>query len=702
MRSLNTAAVRWTLLTVLFVGSLAMFDRPTAAAPDKTAVPEPTPANAKTGLIPRKVLFDNPDKASPRISPDGKHLSYLAPVDGVMNVWVAPVDNLESARAITKDKKRGIRAFSWAYTNDRILYTQDANGDENWHVYSTPIASGDTKDLTPEKKVSARIENVSVRFPEEILIGLNDRDEQFHDVYRVNVATGTKKLVLKNTEFLGVMTDEDYRVRFGVKMTPKGQEYFQPDGNDGWKEFMTVPSTDTLTTTPVGFDKTGDVLYLIDSRERDTGAFTTVDLKTHKQTVVAEDKKADAGSVMLHPTDFTVQAVSFTYERTHWVFKDPGVEATFKELAKVADGEITVASRTKDDKHWVVAFVTDNGPVRYYAYDRDAKKAKFLFSNRKSLEGQPLQKMRTPVIKARDGMELVSYLTLPPGTDGGDNAKPKAPLPMVLLVHGGPWARDSWGFNPIHQLLANRGYAVFSVNFRGSTGFGKKFVNAGNKEWAAKMHDDLLDAVDWAVKEKIADPNKVAIMGGSYGGYATLVGLTFTPEKFACGVDIVGPSNLQTLLSTIPAYWAPAMQQFKDRVGDPTTDEGKKLLAERSPLTHVDKIKRPLLIGQGAHDPRVKQAESDQIVKAMQEHKIPVTYVLFPDEGHGFARPPNNLAFFAITEGFLARYLGGRYEALGDALEGSSVTVPVGADDVPGLKDKLPKGDAPKTGSPGK
>jgi dipeptidyl aminopeptidase/acylaminoacyl peptidase len=286
-------------------------------------------------------------------------------------------------------------------------------------------------------------------------------------------------------------------------------------------------------------------------------------------------------------------------------------------------------------------------------------------------------------------MELVSYLTLPAGSHAKGKDRPDSAVPMVLLVHGGPWGRDNWGFNGLHQLLANRGYAVLSVNFRGSRGFGKKFVNAGNKEWAGRMHDDLIDAVDWAVAEKIADPDKVAIMGGSYGGYATLVGLTFTPDKFACGVDIVGPSNLKTLLDTIPPYWGPMLQQFKDRVGDPTTEEGKKLLIDRSPLTRVDKIKRPLLIGQGANDPRVKQAESDQIVKAMQDRKIPVTYVLFPDEGHGFARPPNNLAFFAVAEAFLAKNLGGRTEDIGSAFEGSTIKVPAGADDIPGLKNKL-------------
>ncbi len=695
MRRSSFPAVLGIRLALLAVGLLAMIQERAPGADEAKAFPEPTPVGAKTGLIPRRALFDNPDKAGPQLSPNGKYLSFLAPVNGVLNVWVAPIDKPEKATAITKDTKRGIRSYFWAFTNDRILYIQDANGDEDWHVYSTPIEQGETKDLTPGKKISARIEGVSHLFPEEIIVGLNDRDPQFHDVYRININNGEKKLVQKNTEFAGFLIDKTFSVRFGVKFTPDGgNSYLQPDSKGGWKETIKIPQSDTLTTNLDGFDKTGNILYLTDSRGRDTGALTTLDLQTDKQTVVAEDKKCDAGAVMLHPTELTVQAVSFTYERTRWEFKDAGVEASFAELRKVADGEISVASRTLDDKKWVVAFVMDNGPVRYYAFDRDAKKADFLFTNRKSLEGLPLQKMLAPVIKARDGLELVSYLTLPWGVEAVDG-RPKQPAPMVLLVHGGPWGRDSWGFNSLHQFLANRGYAVLSVNFRGSTGFGKKFVNAGNKEWAAKMHDDLIDAVDWAVKEKIADPKKVAIMGGSYGGYATLVGLTFTPDKFACGVDIVGPSNLLTLLSTIPPYWAPIVQMFKDRVGDPGTPEGKQLLTERSPLTRVEKIERPLLIGQGANDPRVKQAESDQIVKAMREHKIPVTYVLFPDEGHGFARPPNNLAFFTITEGFLARFLGGRYEEIGDAFKDSTVTVPVGADDVPGLIGKLPKEDKP-------
>jgi dipeptidyl aminopeptidase/acylaminoacyl peptidase len=430
-------------------------------------------------------------------------------------------------------------------------------------------------------------------------------------------------------------------------------------------------------------------LYFIDSRGRDTGCLAAVNLKTGKEEVVAANDRADVSTLLAHPTEKNIQAVAFNYDRIEWQFFDPRIEKDFKYLQSVADGEITIASRTLDDNKWIVAFLMDNGPVRYYVYDRVAGKATFLFTNRKALEDQPLVRMHSTVIPARDGLNLVSYYTLPLEVDPDGTGKASHPVPMVLTVHGGPWARDDWGYDPQAQLLSNRGYATLSVNFRGSTGFGKNFGNAGNKEWARKMHDDLLDAVDWAVKQGIADPKKVAIMGGSYGGYATLVGLTETPEVFACGIDVVGPSNLFTLLSTIPPYWAPALQMFKDRVGDPTTEEGRKLLEERSPLNFVDRIVRPLLIGQGANDPRVKQSEADQIVAAMTAKKIPVTYVLFKDEGHGFARPENSMAFNAVTELFLHKHLGGRYEPIGNDFTGSSIAVPFGAEDLPGLSKAL-------------
>jgi len=646
-------------------------------------------AKVVSPLIPRSALFGNPDRAAPRISPDGTKMAYLAAVDGVMNVWVGPVDRPEAARAVTRDRKRGIRAYFWAHDNRHILYIQDRDGDENWHIYATDLKTGETRDMTPLKGVRAQFQGVSHKHPEELLIGLNDRDRRLHDIYRMNLRTGKRKRVLKNEGYLRFVSDDDYRVRLAVRVTRDGgSEIFKrSDDGEGWTSFLKISAEDMQTTRPVSFDKTGEILYMLDSRGRNTAALVACDMATGAGKVIASDPRADVSRVMGHPTEKTIEAVSFTYTRRETKVFDEGVKADLDILKTVADGEVNIGSRSLDDRCWIVTYVMDNGPVRYYHYDRTKKKARFLFTNRKALEGLMLSRMHPVVIRSRDGLDLVSYLSLPVDLDPHATGRPARPLPMVLLVHGGPWARDRWGYNPLHQWLANRGYAVLSVNFRGSTGFGKKFVNASNLEWAGKMHDDLLDAVDWAIQENIADPDRVAVMGGSYGGYATLVGLTYTPDRFACGVDIVGPSNLITLIEAIPPYWKPMLDMFTSRVGDVRTEAGRKLLAERSPLGRVDRICRPLLIGQGANDPRVKQAESDQIVKAMAEKKIPVTYVLFPDEGHGFRRPENSKAFFAVTEAFLARCLGGRYEAIGKDFEGSSITVPRGAGEVPGLAE---------------
>ncbi len=643
-------------------------------------------------LIPRASFFGNPEKARARLSPDGKRLAYVAPVEGVLNVWVSPDDDPAKAKPVTFDKHRGIFSYFWAYTSKHILYTQDKNGDEDDHVYSINLETGEIKDLTPIAKIAAQIEGVSEKFPEEILVGINDRGERrYHDIYRVNLVTGERKLIQENPGFDGFLTDDDFRVRFAVQTTPDGgQELLKPVAESKWEPMIKISSQDSMTSGPAGFDRAGEHLYFIDSRDRNTSALTSIDLATAKQTLIAEDPRADIGEVLVHPTQKNVQAVSFTYDRTTWRIIDPAIKADLDYLKTVADGEIQVTGRTLDDKRWTVAFVMDNGPIRFFLYDRaPERKAKFLFTSQPALEKLPLVKMHSQTIKSRDGLELVSYLTLPKWSDPDGDGRPNQPVPMVLNVHGGPWARDNWGYDPEHQLLANRGYAVLAVNYRGSTGFGKEFLHKARREWAGKMHDDLIDAVNWAVDQKIAQKDKVAIMGGSYGGYATLVGLTFTPEVFACGVDIVGPSNILTLVNNAPPYWFPFMPVMKLFLGDWNTDEGRKFLESRSPLNFVEKIKRPLLIGQGANDPRVTQVEADQIVKAMSERKIPVTYVLFHDEGHGFARPENRFAFYAITEAFLAQHLGGRFEPIGDAFAGADFSVPSGKDGVPGLAEGL-------------
>jgi dipeptidyl aminopeptidase/acylaminoacyl peptidase len=433
-----------------------------------------------------------------------------------------------------------------------------------------------------------------------------------------------------------------------------------------------------------GYTTDGRTLFWIDSRGRDTAALFAEDTATGERRLIAEDDRADIGGALSHPQTGEIEAYVVTYLRTRWVALVPEIEEAFAWLRERLEGDFGVQSRTEDNRKWIVWHDPLTAPARSLLYDRDAQTLTELYVTRPELEGAPLQPMHALEIRARDGLVLPSYLTLPPGSDAAASGVPEAPVPLVLLVHGGPWARDGYGFNRTHQWLANRGYAVLSVNFRGSTGFGKHFINAANLQWGAAMHEDLVDAVEWAVAQGIAARDKVAIMGGSYGGYATLVGLTFTPELFACGVDIVGPSNLETLLETIPPYWAPMVKQFHERMGNPQTETGKALLKERSPLHRAGSIVKPLLIGQGANDPRVKQSESDQIVSAMQEAGVPVTYVLFPDEGHGFARPTNNIAFHAIAEGFLATCLGGRAEPLGEVLAQSTAQI-TGEEFVKGL-----------------
>lgn len=640
-------------------------------------------------LIPRDLLFGNPDKITTRISPDGLKISFLAPVNGVLNVWVGPATEPEKAKPVTNDTHRGIRSYTWAYTNEHILYLQDKDGDENWRIYSVNLSSAEIKDLTPFEDVQARVQSVSYKIPQEVIIGLNKRDPEFHDIYKLNIETGNLTLVMENKEFSGFDIDDLFKIHLALKVTPDGGAEILKLTEGGWESFQKIGMEDVLSTGTLSFNKASDAIYMTDSRGRDTAAIYAVNLSTGNKTLIAEDPRADFGGYMVHPTEKVVQAVAFEYERMQWNITDPTIADDMEYLRALEDGDLLVVSRSLDDKIWIVVFTVDNGPSRYYYYDRDRGEAKFLFTDREKLEDLTLARMTPVVIKSRDNLSLVSYYTLPPGSDSDGNGLPDDPLPMVLYVHGGPWSRDEWGFNSVHQWLANRGYAVLSVNFRGSTGFGKNFTNAANLEWGRMMHNDLIDAVNWSVDQGIADPQRIAIMGGSYGGYATLVGLTFTPKIFACGVDIVGPSNLITLLETIPPYWQPEIELYTTRVGDYRTEDGKKLLKERSPLNYVDQIERPLLIGQGANDPRVKQNESDQIVNAMQAKNLSVIYVLYPDEGHGFARPENRLSFYAIAEAFLASHLGGKFEPIGDDFTRANITVPVGAEEIPGLKEAL-------------
>lgn len=644
-------------------------------------------------LIPRDALFGNPERSNVQLSPDGRWLSWLAPLEGTLNVWVAPAGDPSQARAVTRDTGRGIRRYFWSYHPGTLLYLRDTGGDEDFHLYAVSLDSGESRDLTPYPKTTAQVVAASDRHPDTVLVAMNDRDPQWHDLYAVDLATGARRLVERNTgNIAGWLADADYNLRFAVRARPDGGQDLLRRAGDGWEEFDSIPYEDAMTTGPAGLTDDGSILYMSDSRGRNTAALFAVDTATGEHTLLHEDARADIGGGLSDPATGRLQAVSVNYLREEWVALDDAIRADLGRLAAIGPGEASVNSRTLDDRTWIVAYSAAESPVEYYRYDRDGQgggSLTRLFSGRPALEGKPLVPQWPLELKSRDGLTLVSYLTLPPHADPDRDGKADRPVPMVLLVHGGPWARDSYGYNSYDQWLANRGYAVLQVNYRGSTGFGKEFTSAGDGEWAGRMHDDLIDAVQWAIQSGVTTADKVAIMGGSYGGYATLVGLTFTPDTFACGVDIVGPSNLNTLLATVPPYWASFYEQLVRRMGDPRTEEGRAWLTERSPLTRVDAIRRPLLIGQGANDPRVKQAESDQIVEAMTAKNIPVTYVLFPDEGHGFARPENSKAFNAVAEGFLATCLGGRAEPIGGDFAGSSIQVPVGAEHVTGLADAL-------------
>ncbi len=640
-------------------------------------------------LIPREHLFGNPTRAGGQISPDGQWLSWLAPDNGVLNVWMAPRDKPDDARVMTKSTDRPISSYSWSPNSDSLLYIQDKDGDENYLLYQVDVASGEERTLTPFEDTRVQIVGASEHIRDTILVGLNNRDARYHDIWSLNLESGDLTLVYENTSYAGFLSDDDLQLRLAIRPNEAGgQDFFHiVDGTVEDEPFIATGLDDALTTGPAGFTRDGSTLYWLDSRNRDTAALTAVDVASGDTRVVAENEQADIGGTIRDRKSGEVLAYSVNYLRTQWEALDAKIGASLDWLGERLKGDFGISSRTDDDSIWIVWNDPLTAPSRTFIYNRKADTLTDFYTGRPELEGAALQPMHTLEIKARDGLTLPSYLTLPPASDPEHSGVPQAPVPMVLLVHGGPWARDSYGFNSYHQWLANRGYAVLSVNFRGSTGFGKSFIEAANLEWGAKMHDDLIDAVEWAVDQGIAERDKIAIMGGSYGGYAALAGLTFTPEVFACGVDIVGPSNLETLLETIPPYWEPVVRQFHDRMGNPNTDDGLKMLKDRSPLHSADKIVRPLLIGQGANDPRVNQAESDQIVAAMEAKEIPVTYILYPDEGHGFAKPENSIAFNAITENFLATCLGGRAEPVGETVTKSNAEIVTGEEFVRGLTD---------------
>jgi dipeptidyl aminopeptidase/acylaminoacyl peptidase len=611
-------------------------------------------------LIPRQVLFGNPERISPRISPDGTRLAWIAPHEGVLNVWVAPAGaeagvDWAAARVVTSDADRGIRAFAWAHDARHLLYLQDEGGDENWRLHDVDLDTMRRRDLTPFEGVRTQLIAMERKFPDQVLIGMNRDNAELHDVYRLDLATGELTKEVENPGFVGWLADAQLAVRGAVAPQPDGSLTVlvrdTPDAD--WRQLLTIPSDDALTSNAIGFSEDGGSLFATSSVGADTGRLIRIDLSTGALEVLASDSQADVSDVRVHPDTREPQIVVFQKDRLEYLVLDPSVAADLEAIRALHPGDPVFQDADDADATWLVAFTDDSGPVTYFAYDRASRRGHFLFEQRPELSRYELAPMQPFSFTARDGFTIHGYVTFPLGAD-------RSGLPAVLNVHGGPWTRDVWGYNPEAQWLANRGYLCVQVNYRGSTGYGKAFVNAGDREWGGAMQDDLVEAVRFVTGQGWADPARMAIYGGSYGGYAALAGAAFTPELFRCAVDIVGPSNLKTLIETIPPYWAPMIAQFRRRVGDPEKDA--EFLWSRSPLSRASDIRIPLLIAQGANDPRVKQAESEQIVAALKQAGIDYEYMLFPDEGHGFAKPENRLRFYAAAEQFLARHLGGRAE----------------------------------------
>jgi dipeptidyl aminopeptidase/acylaminoacyl peptidase len=619
-------------------------------------------------LIDRELFFGDPEIAGAQISPDGAYIAFIKPFKGTRNIWVKKTaDPFTNAKPITADTKRPIPTYFWSRDGKHILFVQDKAGDENYNVYAvnpadSPVAGQDVpaaRNLTDVKGVRAFIYAVPRSDPDAIYVGINDRDAAWHDLYKVKISTGERTLVRKNTERItAYVFDLKDQLRMATRSAENGDtEVLRVDAD----KFTKVYSCGVFEQCgPIRFHKDGQRVYFQTNKGSDVDLIRLelFNPTTGKEELVESDplKRVDFGNAVFSEVSDDVIATIYEDERERIYWKDKGFEADYKNLQKELPGkEINFVSSTKDEKLFLIAANADTDPGATYLYDRSNKKLTLQYKIREKLNRDYLAPMKPVKYPSSDNLEIPAYLTLPKGIE------PKN-LPVVIVPHGGPWGRDSWGYSSFAQFLANRGYAVLQPNFRASTGYGKKFLDSGNKQWGDKMQDDITWGAKYLIAQGIADPKRIGIMGGSYGGYATLAGVAFTPDVYAAGVSIVGPSNLITLLESIPPYWEQIRKLFYERMGDPNTPEGKAQLLRQSPLSAAAKIKTPLLVIQGANDPRVNKRESDQIVIALRDRGFPVEYLVAPDEGHGFARPVNNMAMFASSEKFLAKYLGGRYQ----------------------------------------
>ena len=647
-------------------GAFKVYAPPGAAA---TEGPEPPS---------RRLFFRDPDRSSVSLSPDGQNISWREPRDGVLNLMVAPINDLTQARPVTNAKDRSVsESYIWAWTNKHIVFF-DSVGDENYRAYSVDLDTGTTIPLTPSGGVRSYVQQRSKRFPSELLFGVNARDRKLFDIVRIDIASGESQPIFQNPGFTSIRTGIDFQVYLGTRFLADGSakvQKLEPGGT--WTDFADIGPEDALTTGPAMISGNRKSVFFIDSRGRDTAALVEIDLATGERQVLAEDPEADISRVLYEPGSLRPYAATSVAARQHWRLIDPAFGFDLDHWRAGQPGsDFSVESQSNEGGRIVLDYFRPDAADGFCLYEREARKLTPLFKSRTDLDQVALRPMEPVIIPASDGVPLPGYLTLPK-----DNVKN---VPFVLAIHGGPYYRDTWGYNEIHQFLASRGYGVLSVNYRGSTGFGKRFVNLADKGWGGRMQDDLTDAAGWAIAQGYADPKRIGFFGESYGGYAALTAATKTPDTFACVIDLFGPSNLVTMMRSFPPYWT-WLSTWKRRLADPETEDGRAWLTERSPLTHADKIVRPLLIGQGMRDVRVTPKESEQIVQAMQERRIPVTYVTFPDEGHGFVRQENRVAFSAVAEAFLAKHLDGQAEPIGDALAGSTIKFEVGRELIPGL-----------------
>ena len=648
----------------------------------------PLPPAAQPPSISRADLFGDPVRSGGQLSPRGDRVAFLAPRDGIQNIWVLSVDAMDEARPVTDDRARGIRNFYWAQDNSTLLYLQDDAGERTNRLYAVDIARGIPRALTPP---GARVEilGLSASDPGGVVIAFNQRDRDWPDVFRLDIASGERTELQRNTGSRGFsrfILDRDNHVRLGVRPLPDGSAELATLGPTGrWTTLFAIPFEDAMSSRPIAFEADGRTFLMLDSTGRDRTALMRVDAGTGEKTLVGESARADVVDVWLDPATNAPEAFATEYLRREWRALDPDTQADLDYLDRQLTGDFTVVSRNNDDSRWIVVEEGPTTPARSYLYDRAdraGRRLTSLFRHRPALDQANLQPMTPVEINARDGLTLVSYLTLPIGSDGNGDGRPEQAVPLVIVPHDGPWARDSYGFSAVHQWLANRGYAVLSVNYRGSVGFGKAFLNAGNHEWGGRMREDLLDAERWAIDNGVAQADRIALVGAGFGGYTALSALALSGDQFRCGASFGGPSNLFALLDGASPSARDGLYQ---RVADARTSDGRQLLRDRSPLFRAGQIRGPLLLALGGRDANATRGEADQIAQALRARGGGLTYMIFPDEGRQLVLPANRLSYLAVLEHFLGDCLGGRIEPVGTAFEGANINVYDGAVNVPGL-----------------